>query len=84
MDSGPLVQANSPTVREMQPVGGDFGRSIGPRVYPELISGICPRRVCSRLNEAQVDGSRVPVHYLFRCRHRQPQDDPGLRGQRQH
>src|SRR6266478_2544439 len=38
MDSGPLVQANTPTVREMQPVGGDFGRSIGPRIYPELIS----------------------------------------------
>jgi exopolysaccharide transport family protein len=38
MDSGPLVQANTPTVREMQPAGGDFGRSIGPRVYPELVS----------------------------------------------
>src|SRR6204780_1882114 len=37
MDSGPLVQANSPTVREMQP-GGDFGRSLGPRIYPELVS----------------------------------------------
>jgi succinoglycan biosynthesis transport protein ExoP len=37
MDSGPLVQANTPTVREMQPAG-DFGRSIGPRIYPELIS----------------------------------------------
>jgi exopolysaccharide transport family protein len=38
MDSGPLVQANNPTVREMQPAGADFGRSIGPRVYPELPS----------------------------------------------
>jgi exopolysaccharide transport family protein len=37
MDSGPLVQANNPTVREMQP-GSDFGRSMGPRVYPEIIS----------------------------------------------
>src|ERR1700685_5443 len=36
MDSGPLVQANSPTVREMQPAGGDFGRPLGPRIYPEL------------------------------------------------
>jgi exopolysaccharide transport family protein len=38
MDSGPLVQANSPTVREMQPAVADFGRTIGPRVYPELPS----------------------------------------------
>jgi polysaccharide biosynthesis transport protein len=38
MDSGPLVQANSSTVREMQPAGADFGRSIGPRLYPELVS----------------------------------------------
>ncbi len=37
MDSGPLVQANNPTVREMQPAGGDFGRSSGPRIYPELL-----------------------------------------------
>jgi polysaccharide biosynthesis transport protein len=36
MESGPLVQANTPTVREMQPAGGDLGRSIGPRIYPEL------------------------------------------------
>ena len=38
MDSGPLVQANNPTLREMQPAVGDFGRTIGPRVYPELPS----------------------------------------------
>jgi succinoglycan biosynthesis transport protein ExoP len=38
MDSGPLVQANNPTVREMLPAGADFGRPIGPRVYPELLS----------------------------------------------
>ncbi|MGD0570325.1 MAG: polysaccharide biosynthesis tyrosine autokinase [Candidatus Sulfotelmatobacter sp.] len=38
MDSGPLVQANSPIVREMQPAAADFGRSIGPRIYPELLS----------------------------------------------
>src|SRR5260370_1059671 len=38
MDSGPLVQANTPTVREMQPAGVGLGRPIGPRVYPELIS----------------------------------------------
>ena len=38
MDSGPLVQANTPIVREIQPAGGDFGRSIGPRIYPELNS----------------------------------------------
>src|SRR5271165_5372610 len=36
MDSGPLVQANNPTVREMQPPVADFGRNLGPRVYPEL------------------------------------------------
>jgi succinoglycan biosynthesis transport protein ExoP len=37
MDSGPLVQANNPTVREMQPAGVDLGRQMGPRVYPELL-----------------------------------------------
>ncbi len=36
MDSGPLVQANSQTVREMQPAGVDLGRTAGPRIYPEL------------------------------------------------
>jgi succinoglycan biosynthesis transport protein ExoP len=38
MDSGPLVQANNATVREMQPAAGDFGRPTGPRSYPELTS----------------------------------------------
>ena len=38
MDSGPLVQANVPIVREMQPVATDLGRAPGPRVYPELLS----------------------------------------------
>ncbi|MFZ0761987.1 MAG: polysaccharide biosynthesis tyrosine autokinase [Candidatus Sulfotelmatobacter sp.] len=38
MDSGPLVQANNPTVREMQPTGVDIGRSTGPHVYPDLLS----------------------------------------------
>jgi len=36
MDSGPLVQANSSIVREMEPA--DLGRTSGPRVYPELAS----------------------------------------------
>src|SRR5580693_9139483 len=36
MDSGPLVQANNQTVREMQPAGVDFGRTAGPHIYPEL------------------------------------------------
>ena len=38
MEPGPLVQANSPMIREMQPAQGDFGKSTGPRVYPELLS----------------------------------------------
>src|ERR1700678_3404117 len=37
MDSGPLVQANSPTLREMSP-NADLGKNIGPRIYPELLS----------------------------------------------
>jgi len=37
MESGPLVP-NNPIIREMQPANGDFGRSVGPRVYPELLS----------------------------------------------
>jgi succinoglycan biosynthesis transport protein ExoP len=36
MDSGPLVHANSSTVREMQPA--DVGRTVGPRIYPEFAS----------------------------------------------
>jgi polysaccharide biosynthesis transport protein len=38
MDLGPLVQANNPTVREIQPAAADFGRATGPRIYPELLS----------------------------------------------
>jgi len=38
MDFGPLVQANSPIVREMQPsTGFDLGRPAGP-LYPQLPS----------------------------------------------
>src|ERR1700678_3194521 len=36
MDSGPLVQANHSTVREMQPAGVDSTRNLGPRIYPDL------------------------------------------------
>ncbi len=35
MDSGSLVQANNPTL-QLPPTGADFGRSVGPRIYPEL------------------------------------------------
>jgi len=38
MDFGPLVQANTPPTREMQPLGADLGRNLGPRAYPELLS----------------------------------------------
>jgi exopolysaccharide transport family protein len=46
MDSGPLVPANvqanvhpNPSlIREMPPLGADFGRQAAPRVYPELLS----------------------------------------------
>jgi polysaccharide biosynthesis transport protein len=38
MDSGPLVPTNSSIVREMPPAGVEFGRSPGPRIYPELPS----------------------------------------------
>jgi polysaccharide biosynthesis transport protein len=38
MDLGPLVPPNSSIVREMQPVAPDFGKSTGPRIYPELLS----------------------------------------------
>src|ERR1700683_1944396 len=38
MDSGPLVPAVNPTIREIQPAGADFGRPISARVYPELPS----------------------------------------------
>ena len=39
MDFGPLVQANNPTVREIQPTQGfDLGRPAGPQIYPQLPS----------------------------------------------
>jgi exopolysaccharide transport family protein len=39
MDSGPLVQASNPIVREIQPTQGlDLGRPTGPRLYPDLPS----------------------------------------------
>ena len=38
MDSGPLVQANNPGFRDLQPLTADFGRNMGPRIYPELPS----------------------------------------------
>jgi exopolysaccharide transport family protein len=37
MNSGPLVQANIPPFRELQPAAnGELGRSVGARIYPEL------------------------------------------------
>src|SRR5919108_76836 len=37
MDFGPLVQANSPVVRELQPASGfDLGRPGIPQMYPHL------------------------------------------------
>jgi capsular exopolysaccharide synthesis family protein len=39
MDFGPLVPANNPSVREIQPAPGiDLGRPTGPQVYPQLPS----------------------------------------------
>ncbi len=37
MDFGPLVPANNPVVRELQPSqNSDLGRAAGPRFYPDL------------------------------------------------
>jgi succinoglycan biosynthesis transport protein ExoP len=39
MDFGPLVPANNPVVRELQPSqNSDLGRGAGPRFYPDLSS----------------------------------------------
>src|SRR5579859_6246964 len=39
MDFGPLVPANSPVVRELQPSqNSDLGRVAVPRLYPDLPS----------------------------------------------
>ncbi len=39
MDFGPLVPANNPVVRELQPSqNSDLGRAAGPRLYPDLPS----------------------------------------------
>ncbi|MGA2645140.1 MAG: polysaccharide biosynthesis tyrosine autokinase [Candidatus Sulfotelmatobacter sp.] len=37
MDSGPLVPS-APDIREVPPLGADYGKPAGPRVYPELLS----------------------------------------------
>ncbi len=43
MDFGPLVQANNPTVREIQPAQNlDLGRLAGPQFYPQLPSHDSP------------------------------------------
>ena len=80
------VQAITPTVREMQPAnvvqrtsGRNGSAESGPAGLPRTaFPGIGPRRIHSRSGQAQVDGSRLPDHHLFRSRHRQPQDDAGL------
>jgi polysaccharide biosynthesis transport protein len=38
MDSGPLVRANNPSIREIQPANLDFANSSGTRIYPENLS----------------------------------------------
>src|SRR6266542_4964908 len=39
MDSGPLIPANDPAVREISPYQGlDLGRPIGPRLHPDFHS----------------------------------------------
>ncbi len=38
MDSGPLVQVNNPTVRELQPVTAYATRAAGAQIYPEVLS----------------------------------------------
>jgi polysaccharide biosynthesis transport protein len=38
MEPGPLVQANTQVIREIQPANAELGKSIGPRIYPELLS----------------------------------------------
>src|SRR5579862_3015353 len=38
MDSGPLVQTNSPNLREIQSATFDLSRPAGRTIYPELIS----------------------------------------------
>jgi len=39
MDSGPLIPASNPAIREFQPTQAlDLGRPSGPRLYPDLPS----------------------------------------------
>src|SRR5438270_10072234 len=43
MDFGPLVPANNPMIREMQPVpGAELGRPVVPQFYPPLPSQESP------------------------------------------
>ena len=60
MDFGPLVPANNPVVRELQPSqNSDLGRAAGPRFYPDLPSSQeSPVRESIRvLRQAQVVSS---------------------------
>jgi hypothetical protein len=76
MDSGPLVQANTPTLREMPP-SADLGKNIGPRIYPELLSQESALGEYIRVLMKR-KWSVLAADDLFRSRHCQPQDDADL------
>jgi len=79
MDLGPLVPANSSIVREMQPVAPDFGKSAGPRIYPELLSQESALGEYIRvLLKRKWTVLACLLTIFFRGRRRQPEDDPSL------
>jgi hypothetical protein len=81
MDSGPLVQANTPTVREMQPAGGGPWKidRPPPRIYPELHA---QESTLGEFVRVLVKRKRTVLAclftHLFSGRHRQPQNDAGI------
>ena len=81
MDFGPLVPANNPVVREIQPSqNSDLGRAAGPRFYPDLPSShesaVGESLRILRKRKWIVIGCLVTI-FSRRC-HCQPEDAQGL------
>ncbi len=76
MDFGPLVPANSPVIRELQPTQNlDLGRPGGPRLYPDLPSQESAIGESIRiLRQAEMDHTCLPGQHFFRRGDCQPEN----------
>ena len=68
MDFGPLVQSNSPGLREIQPAPGvDLGRPGAPQIYPQLPSHESAIGEYFRVLIKRSDGITGRVTWLLAC-----------------